>query len=252
MNLLVISDLHISKKEQIDSFGWENTDFIEFLNNIIEIKQVDKVILNGDIYDLYHNSYKSIYKKNKEIFDYFSTDKFAYIKGNHDFQNQEGLNEYNITNSSGKTIHIEHGHDVDFIDGTRIGRWISRFGYDILKVLMVFKFVKNIFYKIVEHLDAVNRIPRKRNTYKYLQYALKLLKKYDVVIFGHTHQLEAFKTYFLNNKKRYLNSGTCSLGRFQAVIIDTESLKFDTIKISKENVKMVNKANQKQLLAIYS
>ena len=67
-----------------------------------------------------------------------------------------------------------------------------------------------------------------------MKYALRLLKTYDVVIMGHTHKMEAHKTYYLQNKKRYLNSGTCSHGRFQAIFLDTETLKHETIKISRK------------------
>jgi len=249
MNLLVISDLHIGRSGKINSFGWNNQAFIAFLDNIIETMQIDKVVLNGDIYDLYQHSYSDIYTENKDLIEYFEGEKFVYVRGNHDFLMEKGLFEFDFVNKHGQTIHIEHGHNADFLNGTAFGRWCGRLGYDILKRLMKFDWVKNVFNKIVEHNDEINRIPRKYNTYKYLQYALKLLKKYDVVILGHTHKLETFKTYFLDNKKRYLNSGSCSLGRFQAAFINTETLKFDTIKISKEQVTNYHKKFVKLLLS---
>jgi predicted phosphodiesterase len=85
--------------------------------------------------------------------------------------------------------------------------------------------------KILERVDEINHIPRKYNSYKYLKYALRLLRRYDVVILGHTHKLEAHKTYFLNKKKIYLNCGSCSLGRFQGIILDTESLEYELINL---------------------
>ena len=95
----------------------------------------------------------------------------------------------------------------------------------------------DIYFKIVKLEDEINHIPKKYNTIKYLTYALKLLKDHDVVILGHTHKIEAHHTYYLNQKKRYLNTGACSLGRFQAIIMDTETLKYEFIKESQESMK---------------
>jgi len=55
-----------------------------------------------------------------------------------------------------------------------------------------------------------------------------------MVILGHTHKLESHKIYYLNQKKIYMNSGTCSLGRFQAVLVDTETLQHETIKMGRK------------------
>jgi predicted phosphodiesterase len=236
MKILVISDLHITKKAELNTFEWENQKFINFLNKIIQENEIDKVILNGDIYDIYQYPYNEIKKDNQDIIDYLSGDKFIYIKGNHDFFMKDGLYEYNITNSDGKTIHIEHGHEADFLNGTGFGRWIGRTSFDILRHLMKYNFVKNQFYKIMAQKNGDKVTPREYNTYKYLKYAIDYMKKYDVIILGHTHKLETFKTYFTTNKKRYLNSGSCTFGRFQGVVLDTETLKFKTIKITKDEI----------------
>jgi len=95
----------------------------------------------------------------------------------------------------------------------------------------------DIYFKIVAFDDQINHIPKKYNSIKYLTYALKLLKEHDVVILAHTHKLESHHTYYLNMKKRYLNCGSCSLGRFQAIVMDTETLKYELIKENKEAMK---------------
>jgi hypothetical protein len=51
-----------------------------------------------------------------------------------------------------------------------------------------------------------------------------------MVILAHTHKLESHHTYYLNKKKRYLNCGSCSMGRFQGVVLDTETLDYELIK----------------------
>jgi UDP-2,3-diacylglucosamine pyrophosphatase LpxH len=119
-----------------------------------------------------------------------------------------------------------------------LGRAIGRFAFKILKSAIHIPLIQKLYFKAVEFDDEVNRIPKKYNSYRYLKYALRLLRHYDVVILGHTHKIESHKTYYLNHKKTYLNTGSCSLGRLQAVILDTETLKYDLVKIgNKEKFK---------------
>ncbi len=234
MILLVISDLHIDTGKKLGTFGWKAKDFMSTLDRVIEHYDIDKVILNGDIFDLYKYSYTEIAEVNAKIIDYFNRKGFIQLRGNHDIWVPHTHDHFHIKNSAGKTIHIEHGHKADFLNGTRFGRFISVTMYSFLKWLVRFRWVERKFYSAVDYFDDVNRIPRKYNTIKYLMYALKLLKKYDMVILGHTHKLESHKVYYLNSKKIYLNCGTCSLRRFQAVVVDTESFDFETIKIPRK------------------
>ena len=168
---------------------------------------------------------------------YFKNKEFIFIKGNHDIVNKLGINCFQITNSYGQIIHIEHGHNADWLNGTRFGRAIGKAGLSMLKKMSNSRRMMDIYFKIVAFEDQINHIPKKYNTIKYLSYALKLLKEYDVVILAHTHKLESHHTYYLNKKKRYLNSGSCSLGRFQGIIMDTETLKYELIKETKESIK---------------
>lgn len=236
MNLLVLSDLHIDNGDNFGSFGWKPKKFIKTLEEVIDYYQIDQVVLNGDIFDLYKYGFKEVYAKNFELISFLNRKKCIYLRGNHDLLTPYSKDSHLIVNSQEKKIHIEHGHNADFLNGTSLGRAISRVGFILLKAATKLKWIERIYFKIIEYDDEVNRIPRKYNSYKYLKYALKLLRNYDVVILSHTHKLETHKTYYLNNKKMYLNSGTCSLGRFQAVILNTESLKYDTIKISKKGI----------------
>jgi len=168
---------------------------------------------------------------------YFDYNDFVFIKGNHDIISDFGLDHLDITNSHGQTIHIEHGHKADWINGTRFGRGIGKVALSLLKKMSESKYMMDIYFWIIALEDEINHIPKKYNTIKYLTYALKLLKDYDVVILGHTHKLESHHTYYLNQKKRYLNSGACSLGRFQGIIMDTETMKYELIKESQESIR---------------
>lgn len=237
MNILVLSDLHIDTCDNFGTFQWDEMDLIMQLEGIREIHSIDKVIFNGDVFELLKYTYEDIRKANPTLMRYFADNDFIFIKGNHDIVNDYGFDHYDITNSKGQTIHIEHGHNADWINGTRLGRAIGRIALSLLKKMTHSKTMMDFYFWIVGLEEQINHIPKKYNTIKYLTYALKLLKGYDVVILGHTHKLESHHTYYLNNKKRYLNSGSCSLGRFQCIIMDTETTKYELIKESKESIR---------------
>lgn len=234
MLVLSISDLHIDNGDNFGAFGWNASDFINTLNRVIDHYSVDQVVLNGDILDLYKYTYHEVSQTNSKLINYLQSRKCIFIRGNHDLLSPVSQDHHLIINSNGNKIYFEHGHNADFLNGTRFGRTLGKFGFSVLKRLIHFPKVERFYFRLTEYTDEVKRIPRKYNTYKYLKYALKLLHKYDMVIMGHTHKLESHKMYYLNKKKIYLNSGSCSLGRFQAIILDTESLDFEIIKISKK------------------
>lgn len=237
MNILVLSDLHIDTCDNFGTFQWDEMDLIMQLEGVRDIYNIDKVIFNGDVFELIKYSFDDIRKANPTLMRYFSDNDFIFIKGNHDIVNDFGRNHYDITNIKGQTIHIEHGHNADWINGTRFGRTIGRLALSLLKKMTHSKLMMDFYFWIVSMEEEINQIPKKYNTIKYLTYALKLLKEHDVVILGHTHKLESHHTYYLNKKKRYLNSGSCSLGRFQCIIMDTETLKYELIKESKEAIR---------------
>jgi len=240
MNILVLSDLHIDTHDAFGIFKWDEMDLIMQIERIRDLYSIDKIIFNGDTYELYKYRLDEIKESNPILTQYFKDKDFVFIKGNHDMLNDIAVDHFQITNSNAQTIHIEHGHNADWLDGTRFGRTLCRYGLSILKNISHYKFLLDLYFKIIAVSDAINHIPKKYNTIKYLTYALKLLKDHDVVILGHTHKLEAHHTYYLNKKKRYINSGSCSLGRFQAIVMDTETLKYELIKENKDSIKKLN------------
>lgn len=236
MNLLVLSDLHIGNNDHFDSFGWQPEEFIRALEVMKFKEHIDKIVLNGDIFELYKYSFDEIKSSNKLIVDYLLNNKdVVYLKGNHDAICPFGQDIYRVENSKGKIIHIEHGHSADFMNGTHLGRKIQTLGFNLLRPFSKFRPVFNIYQKIQLMGEVINNIPKKYDSIRYLSYALRLLKHNDVVIMGHTHKIESHKTYYLNNKKLYINSGSCSMGRFQGVLIDTETLKHETFKFKNFN-----------------
>lgn len=237
MNILVLSDLHIDSRDNFGTFQWDEMELIMQIEGLRDIYNIDRVIFNGDIFELLKYTYEDIRKANPVLMRYFNDNDFTFIKGNHDIVSDFGTDHFQITNSKGQSIHIEHGHNADWLNGTRFGRAIGKLGLSILKKMSHSKSLMDIYFKIVAFEDQINTIPKSYNTLKYLTYALKLLQKHDVVILAHTHKLESHHTYYLNKKKRYLNSGACSMGRFQGILMDTETLKYELIKETRESIK---------------
>jgi len=236
MNILVLSDLHIDTNDKFGTFQWDEIDLINKIENMRDAYSIDMVIFNGDTFELLKYTFDDIKKANPRLMNYFRNKDFVFINGNHDLVNDSGLKYYRITNSHGQRIHIEHGHNADWFNGTRFGQAIGKFSLSALKKVSHSKWLMDIYFKIVEIEEQLNYIPKKYNTLKYLTYALRLLKDHEVVILAHTHKLESHHTYYLNIKKRYLNCGSCSLGRFQGIVMDTETLKYEMIKATKETV----------------
>ncbi len=237
MNILVISDLHMDTNDKAGLFQWNELEFILVLEKIRKQYSIDKIILNGDVFELFKYSLDDIKNANQFLVKYLIDKDIIFVRGNHDLVNTFGEASYMITNSTGQTIYIEHGHNADWFNGSRIGRALGKLGLTFMKRVSESKFMLNIYLQIVATNEEINKIPKKYNTIKYLTYAMKLLKEFDVVILGHTHKLESHHTYFLNRKKRYLNCGSCSLGRFQGIVLDTETLRYELIKETKESLK---------------
>ncbi len=229
MRLLILSDLHIGNKHNI--FQWDDNEFIDKVSSIISQYEIDGVILNGDIYDLYKFTEDEIREQHKEIIEFLS--QFIYIRGNHDWNWNDGLDNFLITNSKGQKIYFEHGHLQDFLNGFTTGRFIATRLLRILRKLLKFEFVKNIYNNFVDN-DSENI--HKHNRLKYIIYAFKLFANYDIVCLGHVHKAEVFKTFDRDERKIYLNSGTCSQGKFQAIVFNTETL--EALLIKENNGKM--------------
>jgi len=231
MNIFVLSDLHMCNGGHLDTFKWNANNFIKKLEYVRETYSIDKVILNGDIYDLYKYPLKEITEKNAQIINYFESIHAIYIKGNHDISHPDGLRYYQIVNKKGQRIRIEHGHKANFFNGTHAGRGICHSLFKILKACDHIPFAVRLYFGRLLKNEGLSR-DRSYSFYTYLRYAVRLLQRNDVVILGHTHKLEVHTTYTGDKAKLYLNSGSCSFGRFQGMILDTETLRYQLINKS--------------------
>ncbi len=242
MKILIISDLHIGNNDDFSTFSWKAGNFIRAIELLKAEESIDKIVLNGDVFELYKYSFDEIVESNPSLVEYLmSHPDIIYLKGNHDAICPLGEESTSMINSHGNRIYIEHGHTADFMNGTFLGRKIQTFGFNLLRWGSKARWILNIYQKLLLAGEAINKIPKKYDSIRYLTHALHLLKNNDVVILGHTHKIESHKTYYLNKKKLYINCGSCSLGRFQGVILNTETLDYETIKFK----------NYKELLKEY-
>jgi predicted phosphodiesterase len=233
MKILVISDLHLDKGDHFGSFGWNQEDFIRKVEYTCALYDIDQVILNGDIFELIKYRYDDIVAANRVLIDFFQMIGAIVLRGNHDIALRDLPESHCIINSKGERIHIEHGHRADFLNGTMLGRRISAASLILLKAASRNAFARSRYFDFIKRDDGIVGVPR-YTLCKYLAYAYKLLMENDVVLLGHTHRLETSTSLYTTTKKLYLNSGSCSLGKFQAIVMDTETLRYELLNDAPE------------------
>jgi len=222
MKILVFSDWHLDAGDPLGWFGWDEKRFIEKLEKTITYYQPDKIILNGDIFELYRYRKAEIVSRYKDLLRFLQRYSVIFIRGNHDSISHTGLDYYEIS-YEGKRILILHGHQADFLNGNSLMRLLVRIGMKILRLFSHITFIREWYIRVYKFLDTKPLDSRRENDFKYLAYAIRLLdRKYDAVILGHTHQQEDLVLYQRVRKKYYLNSGTCSRRRFQGIFFDIE------------------------------
>jgi predicted phosphodiesterase len=136
------------------------------------------------------------------------------IKGNHDYS-LFGKMKAELVTDSGKKILITHGFQND--------PWMTN---------PISRFATWCFGRIERLIPGANNIfgTSKRITNKASDYAFEQLKKYDVVVLGHTHEV-GMRFYSMDERGRtplYVNSGCCCDGKIEGILIDTKT---DEIKI---------------------
>jgi predicted phosphodiesterase len=228
MNLLILSDLHLSNNDSFSAFGWDETEFLEKLDTVCTLYSVDQIILNGDIFELCKYRLLDVVKTNIRLLTYFSNNGAFFIRGNHDYNGSQ-REYFCLTNGSGQKIHIEHGHKADFFGGTVFGRFLNDTIFKIMKIFSRFSFTQNLYFNILRRSEGLNH-KRKYDSYNYLNRAHKLLETHDMVILSHTHYMEEHWSFDHFKPKIYLNSGTCSMGRFQGIVLNTETLQYEMIR----------------------
>lgn len=221
MKIAVISDLHLGAGGYVDQFQHNEMEFLKFLNFLES--NFEKIILLGDIYETLmplqfgdtKEALASCLSAHKAIVERFQKPQYIYVHGNHDWIAQQHLKapeEYRLI-VDGQHILFRHGHQYDSL--IRTSRFISEFGIWIGGWLLRIGLWP--IYKVISKLDE-NSSATKVLT-KLEQLAIESAPKADIIVTGHTH-ISKRAEY---NSKLYLNSGTCSGGRFSYLALDTRT-----------------------------
>lgn len=228
MKILSISDLHLGDGSGTDDFQYKTSkslgDTDGKLIAWIQSLRVDKVVINGDLYENWQCTMPSIRRAHKKLLDYIAAHKkkFIIITGNHDYT-PAGKFSYARKTDNGKKVVFEHGFQNDKNMRNPIVRflvWVAGIGEKLLPN------ADDLAYLFVKHgsLGKINRLTE--------AYAQKLADTYDIIILGHTHT-PCIKKIKSATKKRaavYANDGTCQHGKLEGVILNTKTGAVSAVK----------------------
>ena len=213
MKYLVISDLHLGAGDHADLFLTDDDgkhvhrDRDDQLLAWLDSVKYDKLIVNGDAYELWQNKMRHIKKAHPKLVERFN-DAIILI-GNHDYR-IFGKSEFEIELSNTKKVLVTHGFQNDpsmTSPWTRVGNWCLG---------QIQKYIPGSFIWLEDKFSVFD----KKLINKAYEYADLKLRTYDFVVFGHTHVFEVL--YYNDRKGYYFNSGSCRFGKFMGVVIDTE------------------------------
>lgn len=218
IDLVVISDIHLG------TYGCHAKELLCYLKSI----NPKRVILNGDIIDIWQFSKrywpKSHMKIVKYIFGWISEGKeIYYITGNHDEMMRKfvdfEIGSFSIKNKvvlelNGKKAWFFHG---DIFDVTmQHSKWLAKLGaigYDILILInRGVNFISKIFGKEKISLskkikDSVKSAVKFINNFEETATNIAIDNKFDFVVCGHIHKPAIKKVKNDKGAVTYLNSG---------------------------------------------
>ncbi|MBP0905361.1 UDP-2,3-diacylglucosamine diphosphatase [Mariniflexile gromovii] len=218
VDIVVISDVHLG------TYGCRAKELHKYLKSI----KPEKVILNGDIIDVWQFSKrywpKSHMKIIKLITSWISSGvEVRYITGNHDemlrkfvgFQmGSFSISNKELLNIDGKKAWIFHGDvfDVTMQHSKSIAK-LGAVGYDSLILLNSFinffaaKFGKGPISMSKKIKNSVKSAVKFINNFEKIASDIAIENEYDYVICGHIHQPEIKRIETEKGEVVYLNSG---------------------------------------------
>lgn len=230
MHIAVISDLHLGTG-RADLFGHEETRFMRFLDHLEA--NFERVVLLGDIYETLSvrpsaqvRELKRAKEQHQAIAQRFERPMYRYLHGNHDLV-------AGVIDDRPDALHLQidglrfaflHGHQFDWVVkkarfvsewSAWLAAWVVRLGMTpILKATAVVE-------RLVMGVDAgtpsdPTTLP-KPDRFQRAAMSWAGAQGVDVVVTGHTHQ----GLVAAHGDRMFLNSGSCSEGRFSYLAMDT-------------------------------
>lgn len=224
MYVAVISDTHLGARPSTDRFGHDDGDFLRFLRRLEHA--FDRIVLLGDIWETLTSNLPGqqaaeldrARASHPEIARRLSGPRYRYAYGNHDWiaGPLHRAREEIIIDDSTTRVLFTHGHQRDWARaGARAmsewavwcGGWMLRIGLGAL-------------YRIAARIDLeCTRRASFGSLAPFQQWAFEAARcrGADVVVTGHTHHADRIEREDL----LFLNSGTCSEGKFTFSALDT-------------------------------
>ena len=215
---VVLSDIHLG------TFGCHAKELLKYLKSI----RPERIILNGDIIDIWNFKKRYFPKSHLKVLKYLITlaqkgTEIIYITGNHDellrrFADSDmgniHLRNQIVLDFGGTKTWIFHG---DIFDASiQNARWLAKLGgwsYDLLiwlnhyinRLLAVFGREKYSLSKVIK--DSVKKAVKFITDFENVAAELAIEKGYDYVICGHIHQPQIRKVKKGRQSTVYMNSG---------------------------------------------
>lgn len=218
VELVILSDIHLG------TYGCHAEELLRYLKTI----RPKRLILNGDIIDMWQFSKRYWPKSHMQVVKYITglltrNTKITYLTGNHDEMLRKfagfKLGSFSIDNKvvlrlNGKRAWVFHG---DVFDVTmRYSKWLAKLGaigYDTL--ILVNSLVNWFMIKLKREKislskrvkDSVKSAVKFINDFEKTAADIAIENGYDYVICGHIHQPEIRKIQTEKGEVMYLNSG---------------------------------------------
>lgn len=218
VELVVISDVHLG------TYGCHAEELLRYLKSI----KPQKIILNGDIIDMWQFSKRYWPKAHMQVIKHLTGvlakgTKVIYLTGNHDEMLRKfagfRLGAFQIANKvvmrlDGKLAWIFHG---DVFDVTmQYSKWLAKLGavgYDLLILINTFvnwwltKFGREKISLSKRVKDSVKSAVKFINDFEKTAADIAISNQYDYVVCGHIHHPEIRPIETEKGKVIYLNSG---------------------------------------------
>jgi len=218
VDLVVLSDIHLG------TYGCHAQELLRYLKSI----RPKKIVLNGDIIDMWQFSKHYWPKSHMQVIKHFTGllakgTRIIYLTGNHDEMLRKfsgfRLGSFNIDDKAvlkvnGKRIWIFHGDVFDV--AMQHSKWLAKFGavgYDMLIVINAFvnfcltKLGREKISLSKRVKDGVKTAVKFINNFEMTVADLAIENQFDYVICGHIHQPELRNIQTEKGNVIYLNSG---------------------------------------------
>ncbi len=241
MEAVFVSDVHLTEP---DSERYQI--FLQFLN-LLSKKTVKRLVLLGDIFDLWVGRHQYFVSKHSELVQILGSLKskgteIHYFEGNHDlylkdfFGNNLGFeihpDSYEVV-WDGLKIRMEHG---DLANPDDRGYLFLR---SFLRNVLTKNLIRNIPGKLVnkigesashksrDYTDHLN-VDSKNLVRDYAK-RLASTSDFDVLITGHTHQKDDVKLSLEDREIRSINLGSWFEEEPQCLVLENSSLRFHRV-----------------------